>query len=309
MFYRQVIDHDDPGLRGDLARLAAQRQQQRRDVLNWLLAGGTAALVAGCGGGSADSASSSGTTTSTTTTGTTSTTTGTTTTTTTATTSSSSCVLNATETNGPYPADGTNTLNGMAVNALTQSGIVRSDIRSSVGSSTTTAPGVPFTLTLNVLNANNNCAALANYAIYIWHCDRAGNYSLYSSGVQGENYLRGVQVTNASGQASFTTIFPGCYTGRYPHIHFEVYSSLGLATLGSNARLISQIALPRDACTTVYASATGYSASTTALNGVTLASDNVFGDNTSAQNAQMTASVSGSVAAGYTGTVTIGVAA
>lgn len=54
--------------------------------------------------------------------------------------------------------------------------------------------------------------------------------------MQGENYLRGVQVTNASGQVSFTTVFPGCYTGRYPHTHFEVYSSLGLATLGSNAR-------------------------------------------------------------------------
>ena len=69
---------------------------------------------------------------------------------------------------------------------------------------------------------------------------------------------------------SGTAIFPGCYAGRNPHVHFEVYSSLGLATLGSNARLISQLALPRDVCSTVFGTATGYSGSVNNLAGVTV---------------------------------------
>lgn len=294
--FPQRRDHDDLGLAADLGRMAELQRADRRRMLSWLASGSAAALLAACGGGSGGSstASSSSGTGSGTGTGTGTGTTG-------------SCVLNATETNGPYPADGTNTLNGMAVNALTQSGVVRSDIRSSFGSSSTVAAGVPVTLTMNILNANNNCAALADYAVYVWHCDRAGLYSLYSSAVQNENYLRGVQVANANGQVTFTTIFPGCYAGRYPHIHFEVYSSLGVATFGQSARLISQLALPRDICTTVYNS-TGYATSLTNLGNTTIASDGVFGDNSTAQMTQMTASMSGSVASGYTATITVGVA-
>ena len=216
---RPLHDRDESRLRADLDHLATNRRLQRRQALNWLLSGSAAALVSACGGGSGGGSGASTTGSATSTTTGTASSTATTTTTTAGTTS---CVLNATETNGPYPADGSNTLNGMAGNALTQSGIVRSDIRGSVGISGNTAPGVPFTLTLNVVNANDNCAALAGYAIYLWHCDRAGNYSLYSAGVQGENWLRGVQVTNASGHATFTTIFPVYYIGRYSLIHFEV---------------------------------------------------------------------------------------
>jgi protocatechuate 3,4-dioxygenase beta subunit len=195
------------------------------------------------------------------------------------------------------------------VNVLNQSGVVRSDIRSSFGSSTTTAPGVPLTLTLTVVNSNNNCAALSGYAVYIWHCDRDGNYSLYSSSILDENYLRGVQVTDSNGQLTFTTIFPACYSGRYPHIHFEVYPSLAMATLYTNKVLTSQMAMPRDICSTVYSGATGYSTSVSRLAAVTIASDGVFSDNSSAQIAQMTPSLSGSVSAGYTGTILIGVPA
>ncbi|MFT4251559.1 MAG: intradiol ring-cleavage dioxygenase, partial [Caulobacter sp.] len=88
-----------------------------------------------------------------------------------------------TETNGPYPSDGSNSVNGVVSNILAVSGVVRSDIRSSFGSSTTTAPGVQLTLTITLANTNNSCAALSGYAIYIWHCTRDGNYSLYSSGI------------------------------------------------------------------------------------------------------------------------------
>jgi protocatechuate 3,4-dioxygenase beta subunit len=143
------------------------------------------------------------------------------------------------------------------------SGIVRSDIRSSFGSSTTTAPGVPLALTITLVNSNMACAPLQGYAIYIWHCNRDGNYSLYSSAVQNENYLRGVQVTDANGQVTFTTIFPACYSGRYPHIHFEIYPSLGAATSYASSVLISQMALPSAICQAVYNNATGYTQSIT----------------------------------------------
>ena len=125
------------------------------------------------------------------------------------------------ETTGPYPGDGSN-----GPNVLTESGIVRSDIRSSFGSSRGTADGVPLTVTLSLLDQANGCAALSGAAVYLWHCDREGRYSLYSDGVTDQNYLRGVQEADADGQVTFTTIFPACYSGRWPHIHFEVYPSL-----------------------------------------------------------------------------------
>ena len=162
-------------------------------------------------------------------------------------------------------------------------------------------------LTLTVVSSNNNCAPLSGYAVYIWHCDREGRYSLYSSGVTSENYLRGVQVTDSNGQATFQSIFPACYSGRYPHIHFEIYPSLAMSTLYTNKVLTSQMALPRDVCSTVYNSAPGYSQSVTNLSQVTVASDNVFSDNSTAQITQMTPALSGSVSAGYTGSVLIGV--
>ena len=71
---------------------------------------------------------------------------------------------------------------------------------------------------------------------------------MYSSGVTAENYLRGVQATNASGVASFTTVFPGCYAGRIPHMHFEVYRSLATATASTSKIKTSQIAFPLATC-------------------------------------------------------------
>jgi protocatechuate 3,4-dioxygenase beta subunit len=197
----------------------------------------------------------------------------------------------------------------MVSNVLTQSGVVRSDIRSSFGSSTTTTAGVPLTLTLNVVNSNTSCSVLAGYAVYIWHCTRDGLYSLYSNGVQDENFLRGVQVTDANGQVTFTTVFPGCYSGRYPHIHFEVYPSLAMATLYTNRVLTSQMAMPSAVCSSVYASATGYSSSASNFSASSTSSDNVFGDNSAAQIALQTPSLSGDVSNGYTGSITIGVPA
>ena len=282
-------DDHDLGLQADLSLMAAL--QRRRQILGWLVSGGAVALAASCGGG-----------------GTTATT-STTTTTTGGGSNSGTCAVTAEETAGPYPSDGSNTVNGSASNVLADTGVVRSDIRSSFGASTGTAAGVPLTLTLTLTNTNNSCVSLEGYAVYLWHCTRDGNYSLYSNSILDENYLRGVQVSDADGVVTFESIFPGCYSGRYPHIHFEVYPSLDLATLYTNKILTSQFAMPRDICSTVYGSADGYSASVSNLANVTTSSDNVFGDNTAAQITAMTPTLTGSVADGYIGTATIGVAA
>ncbi len=176
------------------------------------------------------------------------------------------------ETSGPFPGDGSN-----GANVLNQSGLVRRDITSSFGSSTTKAGGVPLSITMTINDYANNKAALAGGAVYVWHCDREGKYSLYSQGVTGENYLRGVQETDSHGQVRFTTIFPACYSGRWPHIHFEVYPSLAKATNSANKIATSQMALPEATCQAVYATS-GYEQSLGNMSSVSLDTDNVFGD-------------------------------
>jgi protocatechuate 3,4-dioxygenase beta subunit len=201
------------------------------------------------------------------------------------------------ETAGPYPADGSN-----GVTVLDDSGIVRSDIRSSFGSSTTTAEGVPLTIQLTVRDLASG-AAKTGAAVYLWHCDRSGNYSLYSDAARNENYLRGVQEVDATGTATFTSIFPACYSGRWPHIHFEVYDDVATAVASGPIVKTSQIALPAEACDAVYAT-TGYEQSIRNLSQVTLATDNVFRDDGAIHQL---ANMSGSASSGYTAALTIGV--
>ena len=152
------------------------------------------------------------------------------------------------ETAGPYPGDGSN-----GVNVLTESGIVRSDITRSFGSASGVAEGVPLTIKLTVLDTANGAGPLQGAAVYLWHCDREGRYSLYSEGVTQEDYLRGVQETGGDGSVTFTSIFPAAYSGRWPHIHFEVYPSLDAATTASGKLRTSHLAVPEDACRQVYA--------------------------------------------------------
>jgi protocatechuate 3,4-dioxygenase beta subunit len=205
--------------------------------------------------------------------------------------SDASCATIPEETAGPFPGDGSN-----GPDLLSQSGVVRSDIRSSFGASTTVAAGVPLTIKLSIQDQANNCAPLAGAAVYLWHCDRDGGYSLYSPGVTAENYLRGVQAADGSGVVTFTSIFPACYSGRWPHIHFEVYPSLDKATDQANKIATSQIALPKDICDTVYAT-DGYSQSIANLARVSLASDNVFADDGGVHEL---GTMSGSVGSGLT---------
>lgn len=201
------------------------------------------------------------------------------------------------ETGGPYPADGSN-----GVNVLDDSGIVRSDIRSSFGSSTTVAQGVPLTIALTVRDAATG-SALVGAGVYLWHCDRDGGYSLYSNGLDNENYLRGVQETDSTGTVRFTSIYPACYSGRWPHIHFEVYSDVANAVASGPIVKTSQIALPQEVNDLVYATS-GYEQSVRNVSQVSLASDNVFGDD---GGIHQIATMSGSVASGYTAALTIGV--
>jgi len=301
----QMHDHGH-GLAEDLERMEAL--VARRRALKWFAGAGTAALVTACGGsdGSSGVAVVTGTATPTPTPTATATATPTPTPTATATTTGS-CIVDPTETAGPYPADGTNTSSGSTSNVLTASGVVRSDIRASFLTTTTVAGGVKVTLTLTLVNVNAACAPLAGYAIYLWQCDRSGAYSLYS-GAANESYLRGVQVTDANGQVTFTTIFPACYDGRWPHMHFEVFSSLANALGGRYSILTSQFALPAATCSTVFADTSTYPSSASNFARVSLSSDLVFADNTSAQIAQQTPTFSGSVAAGYTATAIIGIA-
>ncbi len=292
-------DHEHTGLAADLEQL---RVLNRRRALGLMGLASTTAMLAACGGGSSGSSSTS---TSTSTSGGTSTPTPTPTPTATSTGTTGDCVAYASETNGPYPADGTNQSSGSISNVITQSQFQRSDIRTSAGTGNT-ADGVELTFTITLADVNADCAALEGYAIYIWHCDASGDYSLYN--LPDEDFLRGLQTTDANGQVTFTTIVPGTYSGRYPHIHFEVFSSITNATTGRYAVLISQFAIPKDVLTTIYSQDTTYAGSVNALNAITLASDGIFSDNTDAQQEAMMVEMSGSVANGYTATATVGIA-
>lgn len=186
--------------------------------------------------------------------------------------STGTCTIIAEETAGPFPGDGSN-----GPNVLAESGIVRSDIAASFGESTTVAEGVPLTVSLVLTDTSNGCVAFAGAAVYIWHCDREGRYSMYSDGVTGENYLRGVQEADANGTVTFTSIFPGAYPGRWPHIHFEVYATVDEAVAAGEPIATSQLAFPRAVCEEAYGS-DGYDASVGNLAAMTLEQDGVFGD-------------------------------
>jgi protocatechuate 3,4-dioxygenase beta subunit len=304
----ELHDHDhDGGLAADLAMMLKARSD-RRQSMRWLLAG--AATLPGIGlvscGGSDDSSATTTTTaaSSSSTSTTTATTTATTTTdsTSSSSTSSTSCSVIPEETGGPYPADGTNSNSSGVVNVLTLADIVRSDIRSSIDGASGTAAGVPLTIRLELVNANNSCADLEGYAVYLWHCTRDGLYSLYSSGVTNQNYLRGVQASDASGMVAFTTIFPGCYSGRMTHVHFEIYPSIAKATSAANRIKTSQLTFPLATLNEVYA-VSGYSASVTNLAQISYATDNVFSDGYSLQ---MT-TVTGNTTDGYVATLRVAV--
>lgn len=201
------------------------------------------------------------------------------------------------ETAGPYPGDGSN-----GPDVLEESGIVRRDIRSSIDGGAT-AEGVPLTFELTVLDLANGGVPFAGVAVYAWHCTAQGEYSMYSSGLEDVTYLRGVQVADADGRVSFTSIFPGCYSGRWPHIHFEVYPDISAITDSTAAIATSQLALPEAACTAVYA-LPAYDGSAGNLVQTSLDADMVFGDD---GGALQLASIAGDTGTGYRASLMVGV--
>ena len=280
----ELHDHDR-GLGFDLSMLIA-----RRRLLTLFAGTGLAALVASCGSGSTSSATTAAAAANTS--AAVASTTGVA-----AASSGAALEVIPEETAGPYPGDGSN-----GVDVLSKTGIVRSDIRSSFGSSTTTAAGVPSTVSLTLVDVNGG-APMPGAAVYLWHCDAEGRYSLYSQGVTNENYLRGVQEADSNGTVTFTTIFPACYAGRWPHIHYEVYPSLADAATASNKLATSQLALTKEASAAVYASDL-YPQSTQNLSQVSLATDNVFSDGAELE----TPTITGSVADGHTIALTAAIA-
>jgi protocatechuate 3,4-dioxygenase beta subunit len=195
---------------------------------------------------------------------------------------SSTCTVTASETEGPYP-DRTGMLGNQA--------FYRRDV-------TEGRSGLPVTLALTIVNTSAGCAALANAAVAIWQCDAEGHYSEYSQpgyNGTGQTYLRGLQTTDANGQVSFQTVYPGWYAGRATHIHVEVY-------VNGRSVKVTQVAFPESVTQQVYR--TGVYAAR-GQNATTNATDNVFADGTSTEMAALT----GDASSGYTAALTIAVAA
>jgi protocatechuate 3,4-dioxygenase beta subunit len=197
----------------------------------------------------------------------------------------------------------------MLANVLTDSGIVRRDLRPSLQATNQgpIAQGVPVDLTISLVNVSQACAPLPGHAIYLWHCDAEGRYSIYD--LPAADYLRGVGVTDEQGRVIMTTIIPGCYLGRTPHMHFEVYPSLAKATEVGNRLLTSQFVVPAETCKAVYAQNPAYAASSANLVGSPLNRDMVFSDNTPKQLAAQTLGLTGTPTTGYQASVTIGLKA
>lgn len=276
---RQDEDLEDQGLHFDISTIRSR--VSRRKFFGLLGMGAGTAAIAACSPGSDSSTASSST-------GTTSSA------------ASSSAKSNVdltemkTETAGPYPGDGSN-----GPDVLEKVGVERSDIRSSIGGGAT-ASGVPMKLRLSIIDMVKKNSAMTGAAVYIWHCDAEGGYSMYGDGLEDETYLRGVQVTGDDGTVEFTTIVPGCYSGRYPHIHFEVFPDKKSISDASNAILTSQIAIPADVCRAVYET-DNYEASIKNYKKTALDKDGIFSDGWDEQVPDFT----GDVKSGYSLTLNV----
>ena len=112
-----------------------------------------------------------------------------------------SCVVRPEMTEGPFYVD---------------TDLVRPDIRAG-------KDGARLDLTFNVSRVvgGDTCEPLENALVDVWHADAGGVYSGVGA-ASDARFLRGIQPTDADGNASFTTIYPGWYRGRTPHIHFKV---------------------------------------------------------------------------------------
>lgn len=208
------------------------------------------------------------------------------------------CATTPTEIKGPFPADGSN--GRPPVNVLSMDGVVRRDIRASFAGLQGRAEGVPLELELKLADSGNGCRPLPGHAVYLWQNDAAGAYSLYD--LPDRNYLRGLQGADGEGRVRFTAIVPGCYGGRFPHCHFEVFASVEAALRGERPLLVSQLAYPDAECRAIYRDDPRYGQSLRNLERLPLERDFVFADTGAA--GQVVA-MNGDTATGYRGSATV----
>lgn len=214
------------------------------------------------------------------------------------------CVSMLPEMAGPFPADGTNASAGRRVNVLAEAGVIREDIRTSIGGLTPVAGGVPMQMDIRLVDVRRACAPLAGMAVYAWQCDAEGVYSIYEAA--DRNYLRGVGISDAQGRVRLTTVVPGCYPGRWPHIHFQVFASADRAATGDDAILTGQFALPEAPCRAAYDTDPLYRASIAALRNIPFARDRIFRNGTDSERAAQMMRMEGSPARGYVATAQVG---
>lgn len=280
MTHHDDDSHDDfGGLQRDMPQLLG-----RREALRWMGGMSLAGIIAACSVNQANSTTTGGAATA----PTTSTAAATPTTALAATIEASAGPSIPDEAGGPFPADGTN-----GPNVLTEDGVLKSDLTTSFGTLSGTATGLPLAFQLTVVDSANGTPLPAS-VMYLWHCTADGRYSIYETSDQ--NYLRGVQVADGAGRITFTSVFPGCYPGRWPHAHFEIYESLDKASRGSAAIKTSQLALPRADCEAVYADSR-YGNSFDNLSKLSLDTDVVFRDGWTDQLATVGGSIDNGLSA------------
>ncbi len=240
------------------------KEISRRQAIGLLAVAG-AGVMLGCGGGTKTSTA---------------------TTTTATATSNTSCTVTPEGEEGPYFVDDSAT------------GFARSDIRSNLDG-TNTQSAIPLTLSIYAYDSENSCAAMANVQIDIWHCNGSGIYSAEDvEDTTGETWLRGYQITDANGLASFKTIVPGWYAGRTTHIHLRLRSTYDSTTTGGTNT--TQLFFPQDVIDTINTTISPYSAEGT--NPTTNASDHVYSGETDGANLL---TLSGDNTNGYTATIKI----
>lgn len=200
------------------------------------------------------------------------------------------CTLTKEMTEGPYYLDGQ---------------LVRADV-------TEGKAGAPLKLVLTVVD-DDTCAPISNALVEIWHCDALGEYS----GFVGNNghsepddgtFLRGGVLTNTSGVANITTIYPGWYRGRCVHIHVKVHTGVTLTSDGSftgGRELHTGQLFCSETITTAMARVSPYSTNT--VTRTTLAQDSIYDDGGASSGLLTLTALGSTTSAGYTGTLTLGV--
>lgn len=174
----------------------------------------------------------------------------------------------------------------------------RSDIRSEP-SDGSVREGIPLVLTVGVFDVSNGCAPIQSAQVDIWHCDAQGIYSGVSDrsfNTEGQKFLRGYQLTDGVGNAQFTTIYPGWYSGRTVHIHFMIRT---VGADGQSYEFVSQFFFDEVLSDQVY-SVQPYAAK--GQRNTYNTSDNIFNNG----GDQLLLDITGDNSNGYTGTINIG---